>query len=262
MTSSTATATVLREGFRTVTAFLIHANAPELVEFIKTTFQAKELKRKAEPAEFYAEVQIGDTVIMIAGGNAAQYGNLPSTLHVFLDDCDAAYERAIAAGAKTLMGNDGKPADRPYGERSAYVEDPFGNYWYIATPSGQRAADLKKWGSVVPYLHPESARKEVDFLKQAFDAEELAMYENAGRIMHVEMRLGDAMVEMGEPADRTGIPTGGLFFFVDDVEAIYQRALAAGATSIRPPADVPYGSRSVIVRDPSGCVWWAATWIG
>ncbi len=88
------------------------------------------------------------------------------------------------------------------------------------------------------------------------------MYENAGRIMHVEMRLGDAMVEMGEPADRTGIPTGGLFFFVDDVEAVYERALAAGATSIRPPADIPYGSRSAIVRDPSGCVWWAATWIG
>ena len=265
MTSSVATATSLRAGFRTATPFLIHAKAPELVDFLKTAFQAKELKRNTagEVNGFYSEVLVGETAIMIAGGTAAEHGNLTSALHVFVDDCDAAYQRAIGAGAITLMGDEGKPRDRPYGERSAYVEDPFGNYWYIATPQGQRAGDLKKWGSVVPYLHPQSARSEIDFLKKAFGAEELMVVApDGGRIMHVEMKLGDALIEMGEMADRKGVPTGGLFFFVDDVEAVYQRALDAGATSVRPPADIPYGSRSAIVKDPGGCYWWPATWIG
>jgi PhnB protein len=264
MTSSVATATSLRQGFRTVTPFIIHEKAPELVDFLKTAFQAQELKRNTagEANGFYSEVLVGETAIMIAGGSAASHGNLASALHVFVDDCDAAYERSVRAGAKTLMGEHGKPEDRPYGERSAYIEDPFGNYWYIATPQGQRAGDLKKWGSVVPYLHPRSARAEIDFLKKAFGAEELMVVAPGGRIMHVEMKLGDAMVEMGEPEDPKGIPTGGMFFFVDDVETVYQRALDAGATSVRPPADIPYGSRSAIVKDPGGCLWWPATWIG
>jgi uncharacterized glyoxalase superfamily protein PhnB len=264
MTSSVATAASLREGFRTVTPFIIHAKAPELVDFMKTAFRAKELKRNTagEVNGFYSEVLVGDTVIMIAGGTAAEHGNLPSALHVFLDDCDAAYERSVGAGAKTLMGDQGKPADRPYGERSAYIEDPFGNYWYIATLLGPRADVKKKWGSVVPYLHPQSAREEIEFMKKAFGAEELMVVAPEGRIMHVEMKLGGALVEMGEMADRTGVPTGGLFFFVDDVETVYKRALDAGATSVRPPADIPYGSRSAIVKDPGGCLWWPATWIG
>jgi len=250
MTLSTSTAV----GFRTVTPFLIHAQAPELVEFLKTTFHAEELKRKAA-AEFYSEVRIGDSLLMIGGGTAARYGNLPSALHVYVDDCDAAYARATEAGAVTLMGAQGEPADRPYGERSAFVQDTFGNYWYIATrlgPAPEGAA------SVLPYLHPERARPYLDFLKRAFGAEEIALYEHEGRVMHAVVRMGDALMEFGEPEDRTGIPANGSFLFVDDVDAAYTRALETGATSVRPPADEPYGMRSAIVRDPAGYFWWTA----
>jgi PhnB protein len=66
---------------------------------------------------------------------------------------------------------------------------------------------------------------------------------------------------MGEPADRTGIPSNGFFLFVADVEAAYARALAAGATAVRPPQDIPYGLRSAIVKDPGEYLWWPARWI-
>jgi PhnB protein len=260
---TTATAAGVRAGFRTITPFIIHANAPELVDFLKATFGAEELKRNTggEAYGFYSEVRIGDSVIMIGGGTAARWGNLPSALHVYVDDCDAAYRRALAAGAVTLMGSTGEPADRPYGERSAFVEDAFGNYWYIAT---RLAADpaAERLGTVLPYVHPEGARQYIDFLQRAFSAEEMAVVEQSGRVMHGAVRVGNAVLEMGEPADRAGFPTNGFFLFVEDVDAAYARALAAGATSVRPPDDLPYGLRSAVVRDPGGYFWWPARWIG
>jgi len=262
--SSTASAVAgVRGGFRTVTPFLIHDQAADLVEFMKTTFGAEELKRNTGAAAygFYSEVRIGDSVIMVGGGTAASRGNLPAALHVYVADCDAAYGRALQAGAVTIMGAWGEPADRPYGERSAFVQDAFGNYWYIAThlASGAPSEDL---GAVLPYLHPEGVRKYIDFLKRAFGAEEMAVIEQSGRVMHAAVRVGNAVLEMGEPEDRRGIPSNGFFLFVEDVEAAYARALAAGATAVRPPDDLPYGLRSAIVRDPGGYLWWPARWLG
>jgi uncharacterized glyoxalase superfamily protein PhnB len=256
MTTSTGVAAV-----RTITPLIIHANASRLVDFLKTTFHAEELKRREEAYAFYSEVRIGDSVIMLAGGSVAEYGNLPSALHVYVDDCDAAYRRALEAGAVTLMGATGEPADRPYGERSAFVQDAFGNYWYIATRLGS-APPREDLGTVLPYVHPAHARAYIDFLKRAFGAQEMAVYEQAGRVMHAAVRVGDAVLELGQPEDRTGIPTNGFFFFVEDVEAAYERTLAAGATTVRPPEDTSYGLRAAIVRDPEGYLWWPARWIG
>ena len=257
----TSTSTGTRAGFRTITPFIIHSEAPALVDFLKTTFGAEELKRNtaAEAYGFYSEVRIGDTVIMIGGGTAAGRGDVPSALHVYVPDCDAAYRRALDAGAANLMGAMGEPADRPYGERSGFVQDAFGNYWYIATRLPSAPAPQ---ASVLPYLHPANARQYMEFLKRAFGAVEKGIFEIGGRVMHALAGIGDAVLEFGEPEDRTGIPTNGFFLFVDDVEAAYARALAAGATEVRPPQDIPYGSRSAIVRDPEGYLWWTARWIG
>ena len=267
MTASTTTAPRVSAGLRTITPFIIHARAPELVEFVKNVFGAEELKRNTagEADGFYCEARIGDSVIMIAGGAAARRGNLPAALHVYVDDCDAAYRHAIQAGAVTLLGGIGEPADRPYGERAAFVEDAFGNYWYIATrlASGPAAGSpAQGLGTVLPHVHPGRAREYIDFLERAFGAKEMAVVEHAGRVMHAAVRVGDAVLEMGEPADRTGIPSNGFFLFVEDVEAAYERALAAGAMAIRPPQDIPYGLRSAIVKDPEGYLWWPARWIG
>ena len=122
MTTATTLSTSTAAQFRAVTPFIIHAQAPEMVDFMRKTFGAEELKRKTgEAIGFYSEVRIGDSLLMIGGGSAARWGNLPSALHVYVDDCDAAYRRALDAGAVTLLGEFGKPADRPYGERSAML---------------------------------------------------------------------------------------------------------------------------------------------
>jgi PhnB protein len=257
-TTNMPTATVT--GFRTIAPFIIHEKAPALVDFMKSAFGAEEFKRNTagEAYGFYSEVRIGDSVIMIGGGTAASRGNLPGALHVYVEDCDAVYRRALEAGAVTLMGALGEPADRPYGERSAFIEDAFGNYWYIATRLTSAPA---VGGTVLPYVHPEKARQYIDFLRRAFGAEEMAVFENSGRVMHAVVRIGDAVLEMGEAAERAGIPSNGFFLFVEDVEAAYARAIEAGATAIRPPQDIPYGLRSAIVRDTEGYLWWPARWI-
>jgi PhnB protein len=252
-----------RAALRTVSPIIIHARAPELVEFLKRTLEAEELHRDTSAAAygFYSELRIGNTVLMIGGGTAAEHGDLPGAFHAYVADCDAAYGRALAAGATTLAGATGEPADRPYGERSAFVRDTFGNHWYIGTrltPGGVADPISQESGSVLPFLHPSAGLKYLAFLQEAFGAEQTALIEHGGRVAHAAVRIGDAVLEMGEPENRAGIPSGGLFLRVQDVDAAYERALAAGATTVRAPEDIPYGYRSALVRDPEGYLWWTA----
>jgi PhnB protein len=60
----------------------------------------------------------------------AHYGGSPISLHFFVEDCDARFQQAIAAGAKPVR----EPADQPYGDRNAGILDPFGYKWWIAAP--------------------------------------------------------------------------------------------------------------------------------
>jgi PhnB protein len=107
--------------------------------------------------------------------------------------------------------------------------------------------------AVTPYLHPASAAKLIDFLKATFGAEERGRHPDAsGRIMHAEVKIGDSIVEMGEPPQPQ--PTS-LRAYVHDVDEVYRRALAAGAVSLNEPVDQSYGDREAGVRDPSGNVW-------
>lgn len=236
----------IRKGFRTVTPYINVGDGDRFIEFLKLALGAVEFARNPTgPDAFHAEVRIGDSMLMIGGGPGR---NNPGRFHVFVEDCDAVFRNAIAAGAKSL----GEPADRPYGERSGFVEDDFGNMWYIGTPlPGSPAREPA--GTVVPYLHPTKARVYIDFLNRAFGAEELFVVEHNGVVPHAAVRIGDAVLEMGEgPSQR--VPSG-FFMYVDDVDAVYARAVAAGATSVRAPADQSYGHRDATVVDPYGYIW-------
>ncbi|MGH2789141.1 MAG: VOC family protein [Actinomycetota bacterium] len=115
--------------------------------------------------------------------------------------------------------------------------------------------------SVTPYLIVQGADKVIDFLKQAFAAEEtVRMTAPDGSIGHAEVRIGDSAVMMGEAAGQSPMP-GSIHLYVEDCDAAYQRALEAGATSVREPADQFYGDRMAGVRDPVGNQWWIATHI-
>jgi PhnB protein len=114
--------------------------------------------------------------------------------------------------------------------------------------------------SVTPYLTVKGADKLLDFVKQAFAAEETFRSSRAdGSIGHAEVRIGGSIVMMGDASERWPPMPGAINLYVDDCDATYSRALKAGATSLQEPADQFYGDRTAGVRDPVGNVWWIAT---
>jgi PhnB protein len=139
------------------------------------------------------------------------------------------------------------------------VKDPFGNFWYIATHKGESYIP-KGLHNVNVYMHPLRAEPVIGFLKRAFGAEELSKYASPdGVVHHAEIRVGDSVVEMGE-AHGPYQPMQSMFYVhVPDCDAVYQRALAAGAKSIQEPADQPYGDRLGLVADAFGNQWCIAT---
>ncbi|CAN5371059.1 hypothetical protein BH18THE2_BH18THE2_33350 [soil metagenome] len=77
----------------------------------------------------HAEVRLGDSVIMVSDAQGEEYKPMQSGIHLYVEDCDSIYKRALEAGATSIM----EPADQFYGDRSAGVKDQFGNRWWIAT---------------------------------------------------------------------------------------------------------------------------------
>jgi PhnB protein len=114
--------------------------------------------------------------------------------------------------------------------------------------------------SVTPYLVVQGAGKLIDFLTQAFDAQELfRMPRPDGNIAHAEVRIGDSIVMMGEAMGELKPMPSSIYLYVNDTDAVYKRALQAGATSMMEPADQFYGDRRGGVKDPVGNIWWIAT---
>ena len=116
--------------------------------------------------------------------------------------------------------------------------------------------------TVTPYLVVQDVAGLIDFLERAFDAEETERMQSPdGPIMHAEVRIGDSVVMMGEAGEDTPPMPAMLHLYLEDADAAYQRALDAGATSLREPEDQFYGDRTAGVKDDFGNQWWLATHI-
>lgn len=114
--------------------------------------------------------------------------------------------------------------------------------------------------TVTPYLVVEGAAGLIDFLQQAFDAREV--FRMAGpndTVGHAEVRIGDSMVMLADASAQHPAQSCMICLYVEDVDAVYRRAIAAGATSIKEPANQFYGDRSGGVRDATGTQWWIST---
>jgi len=246
-------------GFHMVTPYLVAEDGPALLEFTKHAFGGEETFRTIGPAGgLHGEVRIGDSMLMVGGGIPGRESNAtPKThaLHIYVEDADAVCERAVAVGA-TLID---EPRDQEYGERSGSVKDPAGNIWYIATHKGESYI-AKGLNNVNAYLLPLRAEPVITFLKRAFGAQELGKYASPdGVVHHAEIRVGDSVVEMGEPQGKYAPMPTMFYLYVPDCDAVYRRALAAGAKSIQEPADQPYGDRNGAVSDSFGNTWYIAT---
>lgn len=116
--------------------------------------------------------------------------------------------------------------------------------------------------TVTPYLVVRDAEGLMKFVKQVFHAEEVERMEYAdGRIRHAELRIGDSIIMLGEALDDNARMPAMLYLYLEDINPVYQRALAAGARSLREPTDEFYGDRSAAVEDRFGNQWWLATHI-
>jgi len=122
--------------------------------------------------------------------------------------------------------------------------------------------------TVTPYLIVDDAARAIEFYREAFGATEtMRLAAPGGKIGHAEIRIGDSPVmladecpEMGArcPAAHGGSPVN-LLLYVKDVDAIFARAVGAGATEVRPVMDQFYGDRAGTLKDPSGHTWTIAT---
>ena len=131
-------AKAIPDGYHSVQPYLYFNGASDAIDFYIKAFGATERLRMAnkDGRIGHAEINLGDSCIMMADENAAMgayspehYGGAPMSLMIYVDDCDAVYNKAIAAGAKSLR----EPADQFYGDRMAGVADPFGFHWFIGT---------------------------------------------------------------------------------------------------------------------------------
>jgi PhnB protein len=113
--------------------------------------------------------------------------------------------------------------------------------------------------SVTPYLIVRGAAQLIDFLKEAFGAEETFRMPGGGGIMHAVVRIGDSLVMMSDAMGEHGPMPTMLFLYVEDVDAVYKRSLQAGATSTQEPENQFWGDRAGAVKDALGNQWWIAT---
>jgi uncharacterized glyoxalase superfamily protein PhnB len=139
------------EGYRTVTPHLTIRGAAEAIEFYKKAFAARELRRSPGPDGkiMHAEIQIGDSRIFLndefpemGALSALALKGSPVTMHLYVEDCDALFDKAVKAGATVVM----PLADQFWGDRYGLLVDPYGQRWSIAshlkdmTPEQMRTA--------------------------------------------------------------------------------------------------------------------------
>jgi PhnB protein len=290
--ASMTTATLSPAATRTFAAPRIaFKDAAKAIEFYKHAFGAKETFRFDTGSGIpHAEMTIGDSVIFLTEewpeGNrfsAETLGNSPVMMSIQAPDVDSFVEHAVAAGATLLM----PPTNQFYGYRDATVGDPFGYKWSVSTvreemsveemqrrfkdmmqpgkePETPKVSPVPKgYRTLTPYIVAQNADALVDFMKKTFEAEEMFRTTGGAGGLHCEVRLGDSMMMVGGGgpglAWKGESNPGSFHVYVRDCDAVYERAMQAGASSIQPPADAFYGERAARFTDPQGNNWYLGT---
>jgi uncharacterized glyoxalase superfamily protein PhnB len=245
-------------GYHTIAPYIIVPRAGEFIEFLTNAFAGTERFRVGrEPGSeliMHAEVAIGNSIIELADANE-QIPAAPMTIHLYVDDADSFFARAIDAGATSIYA----VGDHVSGDRQGAVRDPFGNLWYIAMIQGWTPGP-EGVPSVQPYLHLRGSEKMIPFLANAFGGVVTGHVPTSpeGHVLHATIRIGDNTLELDEAHGEFQPMPCHLHLHVDDADAMYARAIRAGASSIDAPSDKPYG-HSGGVKDAFGNSWYVTS---
>lgn len=114
--------------YRTLSPYLVVEDAEAFIAFVSTVFETEARERMTgEGGGLHAELELGDSVLMVGEGGGAM--SFPAMLHVYVEDADVLYERALAEGATSVA----EPHDTSFGDRRAAFGDRWGNQWWVAT---------------------------------------------------------------------------------------------------------------------------------
>lgn len=138
------------DGYTSITPYLTVKGVDTLLDFVKKAFDADETVRmpRDDGSIGHAEVAIAGSIVMMGEPRDEP---MPGMIHLYVDDCDATYRRALESGATSVQ----EPADQFYGDRTAGVKDPTGNVWWIAkhiedVPDEEMARRAKEWAEKNP----------------------------------------------------------------------------------------------------------------
>src|SRR6185369_7258384 len=262
-----------------ISPYLTYRDTAAAIDFYKRAFGATEVMRLAEPSGKigHAEMQIGSVTLMLADEypdygaiSAETLGGSPIKLHLYVPNVDQFVERAITEGASLSRPVE----DHGYGDRGGQIKDPFGYTWIVTTHQQDVSpAEMQKqfddflnepkkfkregFHAVTPYIIAKPAVELVDFVKQAFGAVESMRATGSAGGLHCELKIDDSMVMIGGGPGFNARPTA-IHLYVSDVDDVYARAMAAGATSLGEPVDQEYGERIAAVKDIGGNEWYIA----
>ena len=243
--------------------------------FCRAAFGATELFRTpGGGGGTHVELRIGDSIVMIGGGEGGQEMEpMPTMLFLYLEDVDAVYDAALAAGATSLV----EPAPM-FGEpRGAGIQDPSGNQWYFACwepGPGAPPAYEAPLPDAIPMLSYEDGAAAMDWLIEVFGfMEEARWLGDDGTLLHGELTTGSGHIMLAAPTPDYQSPKrlreryeparlwssmpwiiNGVLVHVDDLDAHYARAKAAGATILSEFEDDEIGRR-YRAEDPEGQRW-------
>lgn len=273
---------------------LVFRDTAKAIEFYTKALGAKETFRFEAGGQIpHAEIVVGDSTINLSdewpeGGrfSAETRGFSPVSMSIQAENADQVVERAVEAGMEIV-----RPLKNQfYGIRDAMLSDPFGYSWNVRQvieelsveemhrrhgqlQVGPEGGQMRKerpsvdpvprgFRMVTPYLVAADGLAQLEFVKQAFGAEETFRAVMPTGV-HGEIRMGDSALMMGGGIPGKKFPgtlqPQALHVYVEDSDAVYEKALAAGATSIDEPRDQDYGERSATIKDPAGNVWYIAT---
>jgi PhnB protein len=277
-----------------LTPYLAFKDAARAIDFYKRAFGARETMRLADPNGKigHAEIVIGHSPIMLSDEypdhgaiSAETLGDSPVKIHLYVNDVDALTKQAIAEGAKVVRPVE----DQFYGDRSGQLADPFGYTWILSTrkemvtpeevqrrfdalmkqpESTKPAASPLPPGqhTLTPYIVVQDAPTLIEFVEHTFNAKKIFQAIGSAGGIHAEVLIADSKLMIGggspELSWRGESRPVALHVFVKDTDAVYRRALEAGAVSLQAPVDRDFGERVGGVKDPSGNHWYIATWLG